>query len=341
MIPVRSDRFLAALIVLPALLSNNVFPSESLTPPQRNRLLHSAIRIRYERPDGDAVVTGHGTAFGVDLGDYGQPGRRYLLSAAHNVVDTAGNAYPALKIELSRGSGTFWSRCEPVAMDRSLDLCLLECSEELSDVASLATADEGLNAPVIMAGSPRGIPVQLYEGTLVQRFYDGSVRSMAQIEFDHGCSGGPVYSADTGKVIGVAVAGVPKDGDLDHAKGLFVPVCAIESFISSLSPNVLPSRKPVQRSMPARPLAQMVSPPPQRENIPPKACVIDAIDEDPPVSSGKEVKRATPNAYYIVQAGDNLTQIARNVGLSVQELLTLNHINDADHICIGSKLRIR
>ena len=67
---------------------------------------------------------------------------------------------------------------------------------------------------------------------------------MAEVKFDHGCSGGPVFSARTGKVIGVAVAGIPLDHDMDYNKGLFVPVSAIESFIAPLTKNTPHSRKP-------------------------------------------------------------------------------------------------
>src|SRR3954470_1841551 len=81
-------------------LSSAAGGEEVLTAEQRSKLLGSVTRIRYERQEGGALVVGHGTAFGIDLDAFGQPGRRYLLSAAHNVLDKAGKPYPNLKIEI-------------------------------------------------------------------------------------------------------------------------------------------------------------------------------------------------------------------------------------------------
>jgi hypothetical protein len=239
------QRLLCALPLMLASMFLQSAETAMLTEGQRNELLSSATRIRYERKEGKAMVVGHGTAFGIDLGAYGKPGRRYLLSAAHNVLDKSGNPYPTLKIEIPRQNGQIsTSRCKMISADTGLDVCLLECEEDLPVVVTLAESDERIKAPVILAGSPRGIPVQLYDGMLVRRYYEGTVHSLAELEFDHGCSGGPVFSTRTGKVIGIAVAGIPLRDDMDHTKGLFVPVSAIESFIAPLSQDVRSARTP-------------------------------------------------------------------------------------------------
>ncbi len=336
---IHHARRFVILIGLVILFSNNGSAEETLTDAQRTALLKSAIRIRYERREGRDICVGHGTAFGIDLNSYGRPGKRYLLSAAHNILDRSGKPYPTLKVEMEKGTERYWLPCKPISADKNLDICLLEVAEELPAVVSLAPVDEKVMAPVIMAGSPRGIPVQLYEGKLVRRFHEGSVQSLAEIEFDHGCSGGPVFSQSTGKVIGLAVAGIPKGDDLDHSKGLFVPASAIESFIaplgmgehaaaepvkSKLSPvlaNKVESKRSldVPRSRPRLPAGEMIS-------------ETELLSLDP--------RNVTVNGTYVVQRDDTLAGIARRFQVSIQSLMALNSISDADRITLGRKLRI-
>ncbi|MBI3829322.1 MAG: trypsin-like peptidase domain-containing protein [Planctomycetes bacterium] len=216
---------------------------------QRPKFLKAAVRIRYEIAQGTAVITGHGTAFGVDLSRYGYEGAKYLLSAAHNVLDKNGQPYEALTIELEENARSVWSKCKVVAFDTDLDLCLIESTEAIPEIAPLAEADADPGTEVVLAGSPRGIPVKLYDGTLLKRFDSGSVRSSARITFDHGDSGGPFFSAQSGKVIGVAVAGVAKGSDLDHNLGLFVPVAGVRSFLDQ---HRATDARPAQPATPLR-----------------------------------------------------------------------------------------
>jgi LysM repeat protein len=196
-------------------------------------LVQSTMRIRYEREEHGATITGHGTAFAVDLAAYGYAGKRYLLSAAHNILDERKQPYGNLKVEMDDGRRTYWSRARALAWDEDLDLCLVEASDDAPRLLTLADRDPGIGSPVIMAGSPRGVPVKLFEGTLTRRFERGTIRSSARIPFDHGDSGGPMVDPRTGKVVGVAVAGIPKDGDMDHDLGLFVPVAGISGFLET------------------------------------------------------------------------------------------------------------
>jgi hypothetical protein len=289
---VQGRHFLCVLPLIILSLSLLAFESEKLTEAQRKELLSSATRIRYERKEGKALVVGHGTAFGVDLGVYGQPGRRYLLSAAHNVLDKSGRPYPTLKIEIPQQDGsTSTAHCKMISADKGLDVCLLECEQDLPVIATLAESDERIRTPVLLAGSPRGIPVNLYDGMLVRRYYEGTVHSLAEFEFDHGCSGGPVFSTRTGKVIGIAVAGVPLGDDMDHTKGLFVPVSAIESFIVPLSQPMKSVRVP-----PPVILANSQSLP----DIEAVAEIVTLVDQIPePRSSIRRMPTATRDEVFI------------------------------------------
>lgn len=208
----------------------------------RERLLHSAVRIQSERSAGSTKVTGHGTAFAVDMSKWGYAGPQYLLSAAHNALDENDRPYPTLKVEIEKNERAHWSRCRVVAFDKDFDLCLLEAEDAVPQQSVLAAGDAEVGQSVILAGSPRGIPLALYEGTLTKRFAGGTERSSACLPFDHGCSGGPFFNAK-GEVIGVAVAGVavagvavagaPKDDDMDKSIGLFVPLVGVTSFLES------------------------------------------------------------------------------------------------------------
>jgi len=226
-----------------------------VTPHVRQILLESTVRCRYEhRISKERVISGQGTAFGVDLTAYGYPDtRRYLLTAAHVVLH--GNRrgsktpYAKLEIELRRGDKTYWSPCRAIAWDEYLDLCILESGDELPNHLKLAERDPKVGAKLVLAGSPRGVPVALYTGTLDRKFERGSVRSSASVPFDHGNSGGPMVDAVTGLVVGVAVAGLPKGKDLDRNVGLYVPVVGVDSFMEAVGREVdvpaLTREKPV------------------------------------------------------------------------------------------------
>jgi LysM repeat protein len=204
---------------------------------KRSDLVNCALRIRYERMEGSSLITGHGTAFGVDLTPYGISSRRLMLSAAHNVLDEKNQPYATLKVEVKEGSREYWTRCRVVASDPEMDLCLVEAGDDLPLIATLDNTDMAPGARVVLAGSPRGIPVATFEGEVIRRFDSGTIRSSARVVFDHGDSGGPFFNSNTLKVIGVAVAGVPKNGDLDHNIGLFVPLTGIDSFLQANLPK--------------------------------------------------------------------------------------------------------
>jgi LysM repeat protein len=338
------------VVCLVALSFLNVTHAEEvLTAVQRSELLSSVTRIRYERQEGNALIVGHGTAFGIDLGPFGQQGQRYLLSAAHNVLDKAGKPYPTLKIEIPIQDGHMVaSHCRVICTDSDLDLCLFECDRDLPGLVVLAAVDEPAKAPVILAGSPRGIPVRLFDGTLVRRFHEGSVRSLAELEFDHGCSGGPLFSARTGKVIGVAVAGIPKGDDLDHSKGLFVPASAIESFISPLSKTSSVLRTP-QPFIPASSVSSVkvnatapvqvehaLIPTPTRTRRAGPANNYGTFQS--PYGNGKE---ATADGRYVIRAGDTLAAIALDFHVSARMLMILNDFYGDEMLEVGSVIRVR
>jgi LysM repeat protein len=426
--------FVSMPLVICMLLAVLSMPAGAAT---RDDLLASAVRIRYERTEGGALITGHGTAFGIDLSPYGVHSRRLMLSAAHNVLDGRNQPYGTLKIEIIEGSRAYWTKVRVIASDESMDLCLLESAEDLPVLATLHDNDLQPGNPVILAGSPRGIPVSLYDGEIMKRFESGSIRSSARVVFDHGDSGGPFFCAKTMKVIGVAVAGVPKNGDLDHNIGLFVPLVGIDSFLQAnlqsarkVGPSVASravSRPVVQKVVaekapapiaPATPAplptpmpavaagsahAEIIdvdtivaakvpapAPAPAKLPVPEKSVAQKPVDSAPQIAVTKELKMSiasapapviqavqvvpaplapvapaapvapvaqkvepapapTPAAapaakpakvVHVVQAGENLTKIARQYKIALTELVSTNGITDPNRITIGMKVTI-
>lgn len=253
MSPIRRALSLFALIIAVGVCCTGA-AAESL---KRSDLVNCALRIRYERMEGGSLITGHGTAFGVDLSPYGISSRRLMLSAAHNVLDEKNQPYATLKVEVKEGSREYWSRCRVVASDPEMDLCLVEAGDDLPLIATLDNTDMAPGARVVLAGSPRGIPVATFEGEVIRRFDSGTIRSSARVVFDHGDSGGPFFNANNLKVIGVAVAGVPKNGDLDHNIGLFVPLTGIDSFLQANLSKARGGRAPtVVASIVPKPIAE-------------------------------------------------------------------------------------
>lgn len=188
--------------------------------------LRSTARFKRSYHKDGYLVTGHGTAFGVDLSAFGYVGKQYLLTAWHNTVDDA-DPDPLLQVEIS---GT-WVACKVLACDKETDICLLESSVAMSDVITLDNAELALNDPLVLCGSPRGVPIGLFIGSLKERFVRGSYKMLAEIPFDHGDSGGPVVSQKTYKLIGMAVSGVPKNGDINTQFMLYMPLSVIASFL--------------------------------------------------------------------------------------------------------------
>ena len=360
-------------LLVPAVLQAEAAECE-VAAETHNALLKSAVRIQYERQEGGATNTGHGTAFGVDLSRYGYGGCRYLLSAAHNILDDHKRPFSTLRIEIVEGSRTYWSHCRAVAWDVELDLCLIAAGDDLPRTLKLGRGDLPAGAEIILAGSPRGAPVKLFTGTVTRRFERGTVRSAASIPFDHGDSGGPVVDPATGAVAGVAVAGVPKDGDLDRTIGLFVPLAGIVSFLQANGRGTtvqaaVEADEPVPVPVLPSPLRVVAQADSRREPVPVPAAPAEASAKAPrteecasgnrraepaaaavsAVTPAAEVVHLAPqptgipaprSGTYVVQWGDNLTRIARQHSVSLEALAKANELRDRNYLQAGMKLVI-
>lgn len=331
-----------------------------------------ACRLRYRRIESGTEITGHGTAFPADLAAYGFAGRRYLLSAAHNVLDDTGQPYGTLEIETGGG----WSACRVLGHDRSLDICLLEAQRELPAAAQLADTDAAQGDAVVLAGAKRGLAVRVYEGVLEKKFHRGSARYRVRVPFDHGDSGGPFFDAASGRVVGVAVAGVPLGADLDPGLGLYAPLAAVRSFLDAhrrggsplaeaprpepapgaiaASAEIRQTLAPVAAEAPVTLSAAVALPrntepaaPAAKPNAAPRIEVAQSDVEirlpetpaEPASESTPEPAPARPKLYRICY-GDTLSQIAAKLGVRMQALIEANNIRDPNRIAADTLLRV-
>jgi S1-C subfamily serine protease len=226
----RASAFVLAVIFFSATFISAADSSTSDTQVSE-QALQTALRFERRRDEGDYISIGHGTAFGIDLARYGIPSHRYMLSAAHLVLKDGQLSYYDLRVEV--GKPNSWAKCRLVAIDKAHDICLLECDRELDSLSKLSDADQKVGSKVLIAGSPLGVPICLSPGRLTNK--EPNVERQvwqAEAKFNHGNSGGPVFEADTGKLIGVAVAGMQDPtGDMKENIALFTPAKLIKTFL--------------------------------------------------------------------------------------------------------------
>lgn len=190
----------------------------------------STFHLRAETQSGGYTVTGHGTAFGIDLSEFGLDKPRYLLTACHVVRESDGRMRPMLKIEVRHGDETSVVQCKVLAFDSQMDISLLESETDLPVRAQFADHPTECGSPVRLVGCPTGIEPTRYDGFLTEQ--DGHGLSSARVEFfKQGCSGCPVFDGNSLKVIGVAVAGVRKGNGMDPHTSLFIPLEGVKHFV--------------------------------------------------------------------------------------------------------------
>jgi S1-C subfamily serine protease len=205
------------------------------------KALQSTVRLERRCDEGNYIRTGHGSAFGIDLSRYGIESHRYMLSAAHLVLDKDTGQITRGDLCAEVGKAHSWAKCRVVALDKTHDLCLLECDRDLETLSKLGGDDQKLGARLLFAGSPLGVPICLSSGRLVSK--EPKVEREvweAEAKFDHGNSGGPVFDADTGKLVGVAVAGLrTQSGDMKENIAFFTPLKLVKSFLSDSVAEIL------------------------------------------------------------------------------------------------------
>ena len=222
-------------------------------------------RIRTEVCTGHSMLMGHGTAFAVELSEFGLAKPRYLLTACHVIREHDGSICPTIKIEMRAGCQACWASCRVMSYDVNMDVALLECASDLPLTSRLASSDAASGDKIVMIGSPEGIPLHAYKGTVLRQ--SGLELSSARVEFfKQGCSGGPVFDANSQELVGLAVAGLGKGSGMDPHTCLFVSLTNVKRFLTASlvryrpqyarpAPPIVRSAPPIERLQPRRELA--------------------------------------------------------------------------------------
>lgn len=154
-----------------------------------------------------------GSAFGVDMSEYGLAQPRYLITAAHVALQHGGKPSDILEIQIRTDKTKEWVRCKILLADKDRDLAVLEAAKDLPVVFKIAD-DGDVGAPVVVSGCPIGTTPSAAMGFLTSK--DPEIRDtvvkcpvwQASAPFYSGNSGGPVIDAETHKVVAVLVAGL-------------------------------------------------------------------------------------------------------------------------------------
>lgn len=171
-------------------------------------------RLEYTRQDKTlGETTGHGTAFAI--------APRVLMTAAHNILDD-GKLIDTVRIEV----GLRWIAAKVVRYNADADIAVLSVDENLA-FAELGD-DPHEDAGVLLYGARHGDVVCERSGIVTQAYASGLRFLCSTQKFGHGCSGGPVMQGK--RVVGMMIAGVPKDGDMRDDQCYFVPASALKYF---------------------------------------------------------------------------------------------------------------
>lgn len=193
-----------------------------------------------------------GSAFGMDLTEWGFKGKKYLLTAAHVVLQKAAGTRAVLdrpvdKVEIQIRTDKIkrWVNCRIIFIDKDRDAALLEADEEIPVVFKLGEKAE-IGSSIILAGCPVGTTPQAVFGIMTSMDPEIDIGVRCQVwqvsaPFYFGNSGGPVFDPETDLILGIVVAGVSsKTGDLIPHLALMIPCFEVRKMLNAKYPPLAP-----------------------------------------------------------------------------------------------------
>jgi S1-C subfamily serine protease len=170
------------------------------------RILPSSVQIVVEHAEGQRLRTGSGVAIGV-----ANPGAKgcFVLTAGHTVSGPVDHRQ--VFVIFGRDRGKYEKARAAVVAHRDspdLDLAVLQAESPQCEPAA-AGSPPSLGTPVWVVGFPWGKSMTLASGVVSQvdsaqpRDEEEGARLMVDASVSYGISGGPVFDARSGRLIGI------------------------------------------------------------------------------------------------------------------------------------------
>jgi len=219
-------------------------PEAKAYPSLPKYLLNSThlVRVTIESKE-HGIGQGYGSAFALDLSEFGIAEHKYLMTAAHVVqsFETPGHEMALLvEIKIEEGGKERWIIARVIECDMKADLCLLRVEEEIDGVVPLAAKeDEEVGDALVAVGCPAGAAVSATFGFLIskhqvvhEKINEDDWESSTAIF--SGNSGGPMFDPNSHSVVGVVIQGITVPGvGMASNIALFVRLDVIRAFLSA------------------------------------------------------------------------------------------------------------
>lgn len=218
-------------------------------PPVPEYVFASTYKVKTRSKVGIFVISSSGSAFGVNLAPFGFAGKRYLLTAAHVILD---DDHISDRIEVEVRNKIFrdkknpksgfivsrmWIRARVITYDREMDIAILKVEMDLPHIAELdLEPDLKRGAPLLAVGCPSGTAITPSWGYLTSKEsetkHNNNFWWQASMPIYYGNSGGAVWNPKSSKIIGICVAIIAHKGPAANAS-FFVSPDSIKMFLGS------------------------------------------------------------------------------------------------------------
>lgn len=192
------------------------------------RLLDASMRVKAQQADNPNAYA---------LGSCVYLGDNIVVTAWHVAEGSS-----AMEVELRKGAGLVWVKAELIAKDEAHDCALLRLAEapDCDGVGILGEDDCAIGDELLCVGGPSGVSGRVAtQGWLADKGTDyaesiGHLWVASNAAF-FGNSGGAMYHVQSGKLIGILVAGVGgRSSGMAPNVALFVPSHFIVDLLNGL-----------------------------------------------------------------------------------------------------------